>query len=291
MPYKRRLAAKKSEQHDLVKLFGHLGQLTLHLDAGWHENYENFLDDLHSAGVIALSQIKDTLKRANELDVSDYKPEVGKRKRGELVKSAQHALLSFLKQSIQAAGTNLTQVREKILRVTQVAQTDPSKPMTKQDFRLAQIANYLQTVDPKDRPAVIKGNLDFIKACIDSPIPLLSPDHLIEMRREYAFTVEPELALEERDAAEMYDLVRRRAGEINATAIKMIVDNKLDDQVTPPEFFDTFPPRNDFEKAQSQKRIQAWTREQDKQAKRAEFEAADKGLNLEIQDRRERHRV
>ncbi len=292
MSYKRKIVDKPQGQNQLEMAFGHYGQLdSMQHDQGWI--YER-LKELHEDGAFSLSQFFGVAQSVKTMDVSEFKKHIADQKKAEPIIKGRKALLTFLKKHITTAEDAVTAVQNKILRVTQP--DEPSDPVAKmvQFMKEAEIRNNLKQIEPKLRQNAIRGNLTRIQAVLSNPDPsdiIVADSALTEMRREYAFQSDPSLIDEETDHIEIYKAVRGRSAEINSTSIKILMDAGLkDDPLPPSEHFETFPPQNDYEKHIAEKRIAAYQREQDRIAKDKAFEEKNQGIDLEVADRKKRHR-
>ena len=153
------------------------------------------------------------------------------------------------------------------------------------ELKNQEIRNILRNIEPKLRRNRVKGNLAFIQAASGAPDEIISEDFIKECRREIAFKENPELKVEEEEAKEIYNFVRRRAGEANATGIKILIQNKLDDPLPAAELYATFPPRTDHEKLYVDKRILEEGRAAEVIARKKRFEQEKEGTNLDVQRR------
>lgn len=276
MPYTRPLFEQPKEPHPLEKDFGSHGELSLSSDPGW---ISERLGSLHEDGTFALHQLKGAVERAQEMDLSEYKEEIAKAKRTEPILKARQAVLTFLTKHIADAKSEIEKVRNTILRVTEPeAFSDPVKSV-RQELRDQEIRNIIRTVDPKDRKAFVANDKRYIQAAVGSPDNLLSDETLTELRRQYAFQQDPSMELWERDTKEIYAALRKRAGEVNATAVKMLIDARLDDPITIVEHYNTFPPETPYEREMATKRILQFQVEQDRLAKQAEWEKRNQPFN------------
>jgi hypothetical protein len=157
------------------------------------------------------------------------------------------------------------------------------------EMRYREIRDNLKNIEPKKRRDAVAGNLERIRAIIANPDLsdiIIDPDALIEMRREYAFKQDPSLIEQEKDQREIYRAVRARAGELSATATKMLMYARMDDPLTEREFYETFPPEGtDHEKHNILKRLEA----EDKRLMVREREKAlaekNEGLNMQAGER------
>lgn len=284
MPYKRPILVPPKE-HPIQLEYGHYKALSAHLDSGWERS---FLDELMSEGRFALGQVSDTIDTVKSMNLSDYKPEVANKKRNELIYKARSVLLGFLKRHIETAANNVSATQNKILRMTE---NEPiSDPLRAIERLLLQqeIRNLIRQTDPKHRHDFIAQNPEFIKACVASPDPLISPENLEKLRLAEAYRQDPSLQNELNDAELIYRKVRNRASEISAVSVKMLIDNHLDDPVPPTEHFSVFPPQTDRDREIAARVIQTHERKQTQEEKKRLFDEKNLGLNFEVQARAQR---
>lgn len=268
--YKRKLLEKKKEEAIIAQQWKHYGQLTNHLDPGW---LQPFLAEVEQDGTFALYQIQKTIDHVKTLKLGDYKEDIATKKKSEPVLKARQALLGFLKKSIDKAREEVEQVGNYILRQTEPESETNATKLMMREMKYQEVRMIVRNADPRHRPDLIRGNKLFLEAMIDSPDQLISPDNLIQMRRDYAFSIDPSLELWEKDTKIQHDYIRRRAGEINATAHMMITDSlKIDVDVSPEEFYQAFPPQNDREATIAAQRIQAFNSAKDRAERKAEWE-------------------
>jgi hypothetical protein len=275
MPYQRKLVAKSRDLPELEMLFGHLGQVRTNSDPGW---LEDKLKSLHSAGVLALSQMERVIGNVKARDWSDYKVDVARRKQKESLYSARKALLGFLKKEIDEARLELQRTKALILRITEPEVETGSKAILN-ELRAQEIRQLIRNADPKHRPDLVRHNPDFLKALVGAPDALLA-ESLEKLRYEYAFSIDPSLELMLRDEEATYKLIRKRAGEINATSIALLTKEKLPDPIELQEHFAVFPPDTPMEQEYANKAILAEEREKVKQENKLEFEKQDRGIAI-----------
>jgi hypothetical protein len=240
------------------------------------------LKDLHQSGMIGLDQLSDAVKRIKEnKSFDELRPEIAKAKKAELIKEARQALMSFLQKEMDAAAHQTALVSASVYRVTDPERPTETAKALLQELRYQEIRQILRNIDPKDRAQAVKGNLAYLQALVDSPDKILSEKTLSELRREYAAENQPELIQKEKGYQQVYDMIRRRAGEINGASIQMLQEAGLDDPITPPEHFGVFMPTNERDAEVAAKRIQTWQKEQDQIQRRKEWEASHPGTSLE----------
>lgn len=261
------------------------GQINTEADQPWIIPH---LAELHDDARYALSTFSTVVKEVCDRDYSDYKPEIAMQKKREPILKAQRATLSYLKKYITKAKDDVEAVRNKILRVTESPSiSDPTQAMLK-ELRNQEIRSLIRNTNPKYRQDLITGNLAYIQALIDAPDDLITKESLTRLRREYAFQQDSTLIAEEKDTIEIAKAVKRRAGEINATAIKMLINAKLDNPLPPAEHFETFTPETEHEAEYANKRIQAWSKTQTIIEKKKEWDEKNVGVNMQAGARAER---
>ena len=280
MSYKRPVTKIPDKPHQLETSFGVHGMLNCKNDEGWLVPH---LTELHEDGNFALHQFQGAIKSSLEMNLKDFKDEVAKAKRAEPIAKGKRAMNTFLKKHIEKAKSDVLAIENKILRLTEpFAQSDPVKTLT-QFLQFQEIRANLKTLEPKLRRQAVAGNLTRIQACLTNPDEMdviIAPAALTDIRREYAFSEDKTLIDEERDQKEIYKVVRRRAAKINATAQKMLIDEKLDDPTSPQEHFEVFPPETDYEKHLAEKRIQAHNSKEDMTQRKRKYEDEHPGISL-----------
>lgn len=285
MAYKRPNPKKSEKEHQLQTTFGIYGQFSASNDPGWIAPH---LTELMDDGLFALHQFSSAIDSAKKLNMSDYKPEVAKAKRDELILKAKRALMTFLKKHIEKFKSEANAVSNAILRVTEPAQpSDPMKAML-QEMRFREIRDNLKNTDPKHRRQAVAGNLERMQAIIANPDPsniILSEETMTELRREYAFKQDPSLIEQEKDQREIYKAVRARAAEVNATSEKMLIFSKMESNLPPAEHFEVFDPQTEHEKEYAKDRIQRYDKQQIQIAFREELAEKNKGINLGVDER------
>lgn len=285
MAYKRKDLLRPEKVHNLQENWGSLGQINTSNDPGWiYPHLVELMDD----GVFALSQFQSAIKSASELDMSEYKKEVAAAKRAELILKGKRAMLSFLKKHISKYKSECNAVENAILRITQPdSPSDPTKAML-QEMRFKEIRDNLRQINPKDRRAAIAGNLSRIQACLTNPDPsdiIIAESALTEIRREFAFKSDPSLVNLETDQKEIYRAVRKRAGDISATANLMMIHQKIDDPTSPAEHFEVFEPEDEYAKEIAARRIKAWDERQGAIERDKKFKEEHEGVNLQTGER------
>ncbi len=281
MLYKRKEVGIRQEPHGLWTDFNKYGQLSMQMDDPFVSHH---LEDLHDKGNFALTQLERIIKKIQTEDLSEYRIEVAQRKKAEQIHKARLAILSFMKERIEADKEEVMKVKNAILRLTEVPEEkDPAKAM-RQELRLSEIRNIIRSLDPKDRPAMIKqnmGNVEFLQACVTSPDEIIDQDFLLNARREYAFQIDPSLQQLEADTILLYMATRKRAGEINASSLMMLMEEDFEDPISPVEHFDCFMPDSGYERYWAEKKLRRWQSDQDAAERRAHWEEHNKGIDFQ----------
>ncbi|HAJ27082.1 MAG TPA: hypothetical protein DCG53_07535 [Syntrophus sp. (in: bacteria)] len=281
--YKRPLGDLNKKPHPILEEFAPYEMLSLAMDQSWID-----LTELHDDARYALSSFLPIVENAKRMDLSEYKESIAKVKRSEPILQGRKALLSYLEKHISKAKSDVAAAGNAILRVTEPESPgDPTKALL-QELRQQEIRGIIRATDPKHRNDLVAGNRDFIRALVNSPDQIFDKDHLTNLRREFAFEIDPTLRQMERDSELVYRAIRKRCGEVNAISVKALIDSRLEDPLSPEEYFKVFTPETDIEKVYADKRILSWQREQDKAARRKEFEDKNQGINLAIGARAER---
>ena len=204
--------SKAGTTHKIEKEFGYLDQLNTADDYLWLRKHA---DELMTESSIGLTQLKQQINQVLETDYSDFKPEIAEAKRAEKILAGRRAAMTFLKKHVTSVRENIEATKNKILRQTEPeVPSDPTKAML-QELRFQEIRQLLRGIDPRYRRDKIQGNLAYIQAAALSPDDIVSKDWLIEARREYAFKNDPSLREDEADSEQIYNFIKRRAGEIN----------------------------------------------------------------------------
>ncbi|MCK9390817.1 MAG: hypothetical protein M0Q01_04540 [Syntrophales bacterium] len=283
MAYKRPVGDLNKKMHPIQEEFAPFEMLSLQTDQSWIN-----LDDLHDDARYALSSFLSMVKDAKQMDLSEYKDDVAKAKRSAPILQGRKALMTYLTKHISKAKSDVAAAANAILRVTEPETHGDATKALLAELRNQEIRGIIRATDPKHRNDLVAGNLDFIRALVNAPDQIFDKDHLTNLRRQFAFQNDPSLELMERDAQAVYRAVRKRCGEVNAISTKALIDSKMDDPLSPEEYFKVFTPKTDSERIYADKRVLSWQRQQDAAARTKAFEAKQAGVNLEIGARAER---
>ncbi|HAR96580.1 MAG TPA: hypothetical protein DCR97_11560 [Deltaproteobacteria bacterium] len=279
--------ALPSEPDKLQETFGRFGQLdSMKTDSGWMRQQ---VAELHEDGNFALSQLMTTVQKVKDMDLSELRDEVAEERRMVPLLEAKRALMTFLKKHVEAAQEDVKATSETILRPTApLEEKEPVKAVLS-ELRQQEIRGLIRSADPKDRRALISGKLDFIRAATSSPDPLIDPEALLEIRRQYAFDLDPSLQLWERDRLRRAATIRQRAAEINATSIRIMNEHGFKtDPLPPEEFYSVFTPRDEHEASLARQRVIAYEREQDKKQRAKDQALKERTSREDVARRRQR---
>jgi hypothetical protein len=275
MSYQRPTVARP-EPHKIYQEFKIYGQLQDDLPS-WVAVHAN---DLLDNGRFYLGHLQKAVNEAKEMEFPELKEEVAAQKRAEHVLKARRALLQAIRPHIEATKQSAEASTQAILRVTEPeVPKDPSKAML-QELRNQEIRTLVRNmVGPDDKKAFVRNNLERLQAVISSPDKLLDEKVLLELRREFALKQDPTRADEEKDSRRIYNEVRRKAAEINATSLEILRRAGLEDPLPLPEFFETFPAEGTKHEVSAAGRIlREWHRREAAKKQLREQEAAGEGL-------------
>jgi hypothetical protein len=256
------------------------------LDIGIDEDDQ--LTEINEDGAFALHQFSGSLDSLKSTDLSELKPEIAKAKQTQNLVKSRQVFLTFIGKHIKKASDTVERVKNEILRLTEPPSPTNDIAALRQDLKFREIREYIKQCDPKLRHKLIDGNIDYIMSCVSAPIPFLPDNLLQEYRREYAFKQAPSLVQKEQDAIQRYKTVRKRAAEINSTAVRMMQLKGIDDPLPPKEFFEIFTPQSDHEQVFADRLIQRYDRKIERNLQSKKFDELNKGINLGRDKRAER---
>lgn len=280
MSYKRKHYELPDIEPVLFSQYKHTKLLSPFADAFSYHQTRELMEDGH----FALRQIESTLEHIKQTNYDDLKESVAVRKKQELVYASRKALMTFLRKHVDRAREDVEKTRNKILRVTEIDHTGLSTAQLIEKLSLEkEIRDEIRKVAPKDRSDFIKGNLEFLKAVAGSPTPLLNHNTLTTLRMEAAMAADPSLQDELKDSELTYQIVRKRAAEVSAVSVKLLLDTGINDPVPPAEHFDVFPPQSDHEREIANRMIQAYDNKKDQAERKARFDEQNPGINLQAE--------
>jgi hypothetical protein len=213
-------------------------------------------------------------------DYRKYAPGFREEAIAEHLRPARQAVLSIIKDHIQRRQEAMDNLHESIMKITAPTQeTDPTA-VIRSELRAQEIRQLLRAADMPQRKELIKARLDsddmsYLHACLDAPDPLVSTDTLTEWRTEYAFTRHQELRQAVQDCEDAYQKTRERCAQINATAFSMLDKAGIADTATPEDLANAMPPRDEYTKALSDKRIEKQKRQELQEQRQKEVQEGE----------------
>ncbi len=253
MAYKRPNGSKREKPTKLQEVFGQYQQIREDVDAEWIIPH---LNELHEDGFFALESFSRVIDNVKKTDFKDYKDSVARQKKDETILQAKKALFSFLSKHMDRYKSEANKVTAAILRITAPEDyADPTKALL-QEMKMQEIRGVIRSIEPRRRRDYIASNIDRIKACINAPDALIDAEALLNIRREFAFNEDSTLQNQERDAQIIAKAIRKRSAEINATASKILMNEKFNDPTPPSMHFEVFTPETEHEAAYAEKAIE-----------------------------------
>ena len=218
------------------------------------------LNRLYDKAEPALSGILNVIHQNKKEDYSDLKPEIAEQRKAAKLHDARKHLLGILKTEIEETSDNVINVEDRILNETITKPNGNDTANLQHQMKLQEIRNHISNLGLKRRnyelkKAVNNGDKDIIEAVSTSPISIVEPEHLLELRKEYAFKHNPELQITYNNAKQLHSICRMKAGNVNATAVQMMQAENVIDPITPQEHFEAFPARNDHESYCAKRKI------------------------------------
>jgi hypothetical protein len=230
-----------------------------------------------SRTLFSLNEIKST-------NFSDYN-EQGKARliRDKLIEDRQR-LHETLRRHLALYNANRDRITEKINSYSAPTLSDnPSEQITK-SMKMAEIRQLLRAKSYSERREMIENSLQngdpsFLIACCDSPDALIHPDTLAGYRERWAYSVDSDLRNYVERTEAMAKLTRELCAKINATQLKILNSEHIDDPLPRGEHFLTFPPTNEREELLAKNMIQAEISEHRKQEMYQEFEKKNNNID------------
>jgi len=272
--YKRK--ETEAEPH-AIDVFTGFGQFTPDVQPWQRGNIKSLYDKT----VGSLNDLLASIEFVKNMDLRDYKPEAAAKKRAAEIRKSRAAFLLGTKEELDKSQEAIQNLQTYALSFTAPEKKEGMDAIL-DELRYREIRDRLLPLPVEERKAVIiektkEGNLDFLRAAAGSPIEILPEPLLTELRRAAAFERVPDLARAEADAIELYEIRRQKAAELNATAVKILMDSGLDDPVTETERSEVFTPRNEREASIVNARVRSQERANSLEEKRAEFNRKNKG--------------
>jgi len=282
--YERPNVARSEKLHPIYEKFGAWQTLeSLKSEPGY---LQQVLAPLYDSGVYILGTFQDLIEKYQGYEKSDevkeLRPEIVAAKKSAILREAREAAYSFYKKEIGKAQLGVDAAMNHVLGLTAPIDEGISAPSheIKRSAREQTIWQYLLSLPPQERSDAIRGNEERLRACANSPVPIIGEETLEKLRREFAFDTRPDLIAMLDDATHIRDSVRRRSGNVNAAMVKMLIAKGIVDPMIEPNpriHFETFGARSPWEKFQIDKRILEYDHRQEQLARRLERLAKDSG--------------
>ncbi len=164
------------------------------LDSGWESEH---LKELHEeSDKVILNQHLGTIAAIKKMDEElgkELLPDVLEVKKIELRDQVYRASLTFFKKHIDRAQKYVQDTEREIM-----SYTEPQIPADKIDrlgyeMKVMQGQNILMGTERKLRPAMLRNNVLLMQAALLSPIELIAPSVLSDLRRQHAYDQDPSL--------------------------------------------------------------------------------------------------
>jgi len=244
--YSRPDSGSPSAPHSIIETFSYLKELKFKkIDGFIYDKVEPLYNDAETS----LSALRETCRRIEQTNWGDFKPEVAKQKKAEMLLKSRRNLMNTFAKYLHEAETGMATVKTRIMGLTEPESLEgmSAGKAIAIGLREREIRDRLLATDPKERRNLIRGNKEFIKACVNSPIPILKKEVLDEYRRQYAFDSDPSAKLLEEDSKSIYQAIRKEAAAVNASAVRLLLMFKLEDPLPADEHFKVFTPLKEHE--------------------------------------------
>jgi hypothetical protein len=210
------------------------------------------LNRLYDKASPALSGIINVMAKNKKEDFSHLKPEIAEQRKSAKLHDARKHLLYILQKEIEETSANVINVENRILKETEPQKFDDDLKTIRQQMHHQEIRNNFLGLSIEARNtllnnAVKEGNKDIITAIASSPISMVEPDHLLELRKDFAFKHNPTLQTTYNQAKQLESICRMKCGNLNATAKKILMAEEIEDPISHQEHFTVFQPRTRHE--------------------------------------------
>ena len=153
-----------------------------------------------------------------------------------------------MQKEIEETSANVINVENRILKETEPQKFDDDLKTIRQQMHHQEIRNNFLGLSIEARNtllnnAVKEGNKDIITAIASSPISMVEPDHLLELRKDFAFKHNPTLQTTYNQAKQLESICRMKCGNLNATAKAILMNEDIQDPISHQEHFEVFQPR------------------------------------------------
>jgi hypothetical protein len=285
--YERPDSGSPNKPHSIIESFSYLKELKFKkIDGFIYDKIEPLYNDAETS----LSALRETCRRIEQTNWSDFKPEVAKQKKAEMILKSRRNLMTTFAKHLHEAETGMKTVQSRIMAITEPEDLAgmPAGKAIAIGLREREIRDRLLATDPKERRNLIRGNKSFLQACVNSPIPILKKEVLDEFRREYAFDYDPSAKLLEEDSKSIYQAIRKEAAAVNASAVRMLLMYKVEDPLPADEHFKVFTPSKEHEAVIAEEKSLNSVKRKIKFETERKFLSEQEKLNQEREQRRER---
>ena len=141
-----------------------------------------------------VTRLSETLKGLNKY--GDLKDDVASEKRLQDTQGVRRAVINTCKPYLEQSTQDLQRLKGQILAKSGHIEYDPQQLMVKK-LEWSELRTYLLSLKPEARIAFVQqktqeGNLNPLWSCIYSDFDVINPESLNNIRRSYAFTLQPE---------------------------------------------------------------------------------------------------
>ncbi len=181
-------------------------------------------------------------------DLNDYQPHIQDKMRAEILIKPRSRLHGTIREHLKETRENVDRIQNKILAVSLPKQAKDPQDRMNNTLRNQEIRSLLRSEpDLEKRKTLITENPEYLKAVSSHNDGIIPKNLLTELRRTYAFQINPDLLVFENQTKKLAELVRQKSGEVNATQICLYTKEDLPDPLSRSDHFQTFTPQTEFE--------------------------------------------
>jgi len=265
-----------------ISLYDSYGELTFHDIPTFSEGQ---LKKLFNEAEPVLRETLNSINEIKTTDYSNYKKEYAKQLKRDTLLKPRKKLHDIFKKYFQESEQSNLMITERIKNHSKVKLSDNIHETIRQVARLDECRNILRSKSIEEKKEIIQQGIErndptFLIACGDSPDSILPDKTLNEFQELWAFQVEPELKEHQFQIQQINKLVRRKAGELNATQLKMLMNESMEDPISKTEHFDTFQPVTEYEQINANSLIDRERERERADSLRSHHEEANQGINI-----------
>lgn len=232
--------------------------------------------------------LKETLNSINEIkstDYSNYKKAYAEQLRNKTLLKPRKKLQAIFKNYFQESEQSQSMINDRIKNHSKVKVSDNIHETIRQVARLEECRSILRSKTVEEKKEIIQQDIEnnnpiFLIACSDSPDSILPDKTLSEFQEQWAFKKEPELKEHKFQVQQINKLVRKKAGELNATQLKMLMIENMEDPISKIEHFETFIPTTEYEKVNADSLIEREREQARAEELRSHYEEANSGVTI-----------